>query len=967
MSTPDRGHSVPVLVDAALAVHGYRKRIRHLRAKRDAYSPALVHELISRAHVLLRHEPAEAAQCGRLAELVAKTLDEEEGRRDSVRALAHAFILGGRFPFGLRALEAAGVVMREHADQTRLNELDLLRLQPNRGLEYYDQLSAIGRRSLALFGERGDDEGVLDTHMALAHLAFRVGRPRDALRHYDTVQRLARDKTCDRFWGTLAGNRASALVAARRFRAAARHFDLARSLLTAAGCEHLVAQVDYNRACSDALRGRFERALRSFTAVEPAFTRLQDVHHLALLGLNCAEIHLLRGRPEEALRLASRAGKRFAALHMEEERAYATHVAGRAANARGDQEEAAIRLRRAGEMFQRLGFVERQACCLLEAAAHALRRDRLNEATGLARRAEGLLEGRDLHALAASCQLLHGYLDIAAGDTSSALQRANQVRARFRGLHAPWIRSEAQRLEGRAYEARNQLGEAILAYKYAIEELESHGGEVPPEAATALSPVPPARLYGDTVDLLVRAGYFDDAFAFAERAKSRSLVELIAARSQGGLLRDRSIARRLYRIRTRLHALYERLACGSEAEDPSFAESRYRARELELEHAQVLEEARRADPESASLEAVGTVTLPTVRDDLEPGTVLLDYLLTEETLFTFVVTPQSFRVVRRTVDPGELERLLDRFRFHLAKFDQGNVVAEDLVLQATRVNLGELAGHLIAPVAENLDGDRLVIAPDGLLHHVPFHALPWGDGWLVDRFEVVYAPSAAVYGFLGAKAANTVGPACLLGLPDGASRQVEREVAAVARSLGTEHVSLGEEASLERLQHCARDARILHLSTELGVHEGQPLLTALRLADNWLRTEQLFWLETAAEVVVISAGGGGSADATLALTRGVLYAGARALLMSRWPVVDPVPAEFLDRFYYHWQECGDAASAARMAMAEIRTHRPHPYYWASFFLAGRPHAPARAAGAGGHTRRRDREVPATSQSERGLS
>ncbi|MHC4818018.1 MAG: hypothetical protein ACYTF8_08180, partial [Planctomycetota bacterium] len=197
---------------------GYRNRIRHLRTQRHAYSPALLHEFISHAHVLLRHDPAEAAQCGRLGELVAKTLAEEEGRTDSLRALAHAFILGGRFPFGLKALEAAGVVMREHADHTRLNELDLLRLQPNRGLAYYDELSAIGKRSLALFGERGDDDGVLHTHMALAHLAFCVGRPRDALRHYDTVERQARGKTSDRFWGTLAGNRASALVAARRFR-----------------------------------------------------------------------------------------------------------------------------------------------------------------------------------------------------------------------------------------------------------------------------------------------------------------------------------------------------------------------------------------------------------------------------------------------------------------------------------------------------------------------------------------------------------------------------------------------------------------------------------------------------------------------------------------------------------------------------------------------------------------------------
>jgi len=150
LNTRDRGPSVSVIVDATLAVQGYRKRVRHLRAQRQAYSPELLHEFVARAHVLLRHDPAEAAQCARLGEQVAKTLADEEGRPDSLRALAHAIILGGRFPSGLEALKAAGAVMREHGDHTRLNELGLLRLQPNRELAYYDELCAIGRPSILI-------------------------------------------------------------------------------------------------------------------------------------------------------------------------------------------------------------------------------------------------------------------------------------------------------------------------------------------------------------------------------------------------------------------------------------------------------------------------------------------------------------------------------------------------------------------------------------------------------------------------------------------------------------------------------------------------------------------------------------------------------------------------------------------------------------------------------------------------
>jgi CHAT domain-containing protein len=963
VSKQGSGRNAIALVDETLALSSYRARCRHLRARREHFSPPLLHELVARAHVVLDSDPGEAAQRARLAELVAEALADEEGRLDSLRALAHAYILQGRFPFGLKGLEAAGALLREHGDHTRIQELDILRPQPRRPFGHYDELCAIAARSLALFEERGDREGAICTHLALAHLALRMDRPRDALRHYARIDRLARFKTSTRFWGTLAANRASALVAGKRYRAAARHLGLARQLLAEAGCDHLVAQVDYNTAYAEALRGRYGAALRHYAKSEPVFKRIRDSRYLALLDLHRAEIHLALHRHDEALRFAARACKRFAALQMEREHARATLLAGRAADLRGNLEEAEIRLRNAGEMFARVGLREQQVDCLVEAGTLALRSGRLEQARMLTSRAEALADELETHPCGARLALLRGHLDIAAGDTSRALQRADTVRVRFRGVHAPWIQSEAQRLEGAAYVARNQLGEAILAFKYAIEELEGYCGEIPADAACTA----PAKLYARIVSLLVRAGHFEEAFGFAERAKSRALVALLATRPRGDLplVRDARTARRLHRLRLRLGSTYDRLARSLAAASAG----RLHARDREHERGRLLEAARARDRESVSLEAVDTLDLPTVRDDLAPGTVLLDYLVTDDAVLIFVVTPRSFRVVRQEVPAAELRRLLERFRFHLAKFDQRQFLAEELVLQATRANLDQLAAHLLAPVAENLDGDRLVIAPDGLLHHVPFHALPWGDGWVADRFEVVYAPSAAVYRFGRDRPVNTAGPACILALPDevGAAREVQ----SVARALASEDLHLGEQATLARLRETVRRARVLHLVTDITSQREQPLGSAIRLADTWLSFEDLYRLETSAELVVLSTGDGGLQEVTesrsvLALVRGFLYAGAQALLASRWRVHDETSAELMDRFYHHWQEQGDAATALKQAMAEVRAHRPHPYHWAPYFLAGRPVARVRRPAARRHTRARVRAV-SRNDCERGSS
>src|SRR5439155_2746495 len=61
-----------------------------------------------------------------------------------------------------------------------------------------------------------------------------------------------------------------------------------------------------------------------------------------------------------------------------------------------------------------------------------------------------------------------------------------------------------------------------------------------------------------------------------------------------------------------------------------------------------------------------------------------------------------------------------------------------------RILLQRLYGLLIQPVADLVgDSRRLVIVPQGVLHGVPFAALHDGARFLVERYEVVLAPSAS--------------------------------------------------------------------------------------------------------------------------------------------------------------------------------------------------------------------------------
>jgi len=75
-------------------------------------------------------------------------------------------------------------------------------------------------------------------------------------------------------------------------------------------------------------------------------------------------------------------------------------------------------------------------------------------------------------------------------------------------------------------------------------------------------------------------------------------------------------------------------------------------------------------------------------------------------------------------------------------------------------------------------------------------------------------------------------------------------------------------------------------------------------------------------------------DELLGLVRGLLSAGAQSLLLTLWDVHDRSTTEFMKSFYSHLVAGENKSVAVQRAMAELRQHYPHPYYWAPFILMG---------------------------------
>jgi hypothetical protein len=285
--------------------------------------------------------------------------------------------------------------------------------------------------------------------------------------------------------------------------------------------------------------------------------------------------------------------------------------------------------------------------------------------------------------------------------------------------------------------------------------------------------------------------------------------------------------------------------------------------------------------------------------------------------------------------------------------------------------IGEL---LIRPVLDALPAGvtRLVIVPDGPLHRVPWDALRLGDAFLVERYAVGIAPSAATLAVLRRRTAKSDGgPSSLLAFGDPAFatdtgrgevsyaallgdrgglprlRGSGAEARSVARYAGEAEVRLRHEASEDYLLRAPLDRfGIVHFATHALVDDRALTGTVLALApggaeDGFVTPGQLAALRLSADVVVLSAcrtAGGVVVDGegVQGLTAPLLQAGARSVVATAWKVGDRSAARFIDRFYRELTAGRPVIDALRGAKLEsIRSGEP-PDVWAAFGVVGDP-------------------------------
>lgn len=240
-------------------------------------------------------------------------------------------------------------------------------------------------------------------------------------------------------------------------------------------------------------------------------------------------------------------------------------------------------------------------------------------------------------------------------------------------------------------------------------------------------------------------------------------------------------------------------------------------------------------------------------------------------------------------------------------------------------------------------GDVVCIVGAGLLHAVPFHAIPAGKASLMERNPIFYAPSVTTLRacFQRRLPDGTADVSAVFSNPTQDLPAATREGAAVAAMLGVAAVE-GAQATRDHVLGALARSTIVHVASHAAFDVADPLESAMELADGAVTARDVLASPGGRlRLVTLSACESGmhtvrAGDELLGLTRAVLYAGAASVLVTLWSVDDEATDVLMRTFYDRWLNRGEPKVLA-LAGAQryvIAAGYSAPDEWAPFALIG---------------------------------
>jgi CHAT domain-containing protein len=928
-------------------------RTRFLKRHPKLRSASFAQQLNEVVRSKLRADTREALSLAEVAVLIARGTDDREILGRVLRSKANALYMIGDNQKALDLHAEAIQIFREIGNAEEEARTLIPSIQPFILLGEYDRAFAAAAEAKKILERLGDKQRLGHLEINVGNIYHRQDRFEDGLGCYERAYEMLLPFRDAEGLAVALYNMSVCLITLNDFPRALATYQRAREMCTLHEMTLLVTQADYNIAYLYYLRGEYSRAIEMLRATRLKCEENGDAHVLALCYLDLSEIYLELNLSAEAQEVAHEGYLRFQKLGMGYEEAKCQANEAMALSQLG-------KALRAIELFDqaRVKFVRENNLVWpwlidLYEALVLYNEGRLFESRRLCLRAATFFETSFLPGKAVLCQLLLARLSLRTGELPAARAECEKALNRLASLEAPTLRYQAEFLMGQLQQTMSDRPDAYESYQRARAALEALRGALRGEELKISFMKNRLEVYERLAELCLgddsKPDAAEESFRYMEMAKSRSLAELLVHHAQAIPSTDggqSGLVRRIREMREELNWYYRRLEQEQlRTADPS--PKRIEALQKQaLAHENELLRALRELPTPETALTLNQhdafASLEAIRACLPADAAIVEYFTIKDEFVAAVLTREKLKVVSLT-PVSRAVNLLRMLHFQMSKFRLGSKYTQQFemaLLDAARTHLRELHKELIAPLQEHLHSRHLVIVPHGILHYLPFHALFDGESYMIDSHTISYAPSATIFALCQQKASAASGPPLVLGIPDAKAPLISDEAKSVAKILTGAELFLGDRATGQVLRKRGSHSRLIHIATHGTFRQDNPMFSGIGLGDGYLSLYDLYQLKLEAELVTLSGCATGlnvvtAGDELLGLIRGLLYAGARSLLLSLWNVHDQSTAEFMDSFYRRLQTGVATANALSGAMHELRDHYPHPYYWAPFILIGK--------------------------------
>ena len=277
--------------------------------------------------------------------------------------------------------------------------------------------------------------------------------------------------------------------------------------------------------------------------------------------------------------------------------------------------------------------------------------------------------------------------------------------------------------------------------------------------------------------------------------------------------------------------------------------------------------------------------------------------------------------------------------------------------------LSTLYNIIIEPIADLVQGDELVIVPDGPLWLAPYAALvDANSNFLCESSRIRLIPSFKSLRLIAdcpddyhrqsgallvgdpwvAEVTNSQGEKLLEQLPF-----AKKEVEMIGKILNTIPIT-GTKATKREVLKGLSSVALVHFAAHGSMETGEIALTpnperACKVPeekDYIVKIGDVMNANLRAKLVVLSCCHSGrgeiKAEGVVGIARAFMGAGARSVLVSLWAIDDEATLEFMRCFYHHLVEGRSASESLNLAMKSLRESDQYNdiKYWAPFVLIG---------------------------------